>query len=415
MSRSPLSGDAADRPAPEEPGRRPGEGAARSATEADEQGPGRDGAGDDRVITAVEFANVLLRHRKAVVGLPIALASLVSVLALTAPRTYTSEASFMPAREEAPSAGVTGLAARLGVSVGAANRGEQRPRFYADLIRSRELLHSVVRSTYRIDEETGDGSRRSALATLVEHYEVTGADSAAGVELAARELRRRIDVTTRPETWTVHFAVRDLDPAVARQIADRILELVNRFNVETWQTQAGAERRFIKERLADAREDLRAAEGRLERFLTRNRRYQGSPELRFEHERLRRQVSLRQELYTSLSESYYDARIRETRDTPVITVVDPPEVPPIPDRRFLLVRGLLSLIAGGLLAVLWAFAWEFGRSTPGREPDAYWEFLRLREETLAELERWLGPLGRRLRRMVGPRRDAEGRGRPRTA
>ncbi len=45
----------------------------------------------------------------------------------------------------------------------------------------------------------------------------------------------------------------------------------------------------------------------------------------FEHDRLERPVSMRQELVTAMAQAYEQARVDEVRNTPVITVIDQPE------------------------------------------------------------------------------------------
>ena len=103
-----------------------------------------------------------------------------------------------------------------------------------------------------------------------------------------------------------------------------ILDLVHTFDLTTRQTQAGAERRFSGERLAELTGELRDAEDTLKSFLIENRVFSNSPALQFEHDRLQRAVTMRQELVTSLAQAYERARIEEVRNTPVITLIDPP-------------------------------------------------------------------------------------------
>lgn len=391
----------------DDPSRRSGAG------DTPRQKPSRSGVPPENggAVTAVEFVNVVLRYRRVCLLLPIAVAVLVVSHGLVQPRTYSSEMSFMPAGDESQVGRLAGIAARLGVDVSAGAAGSRSPRFYADLLRSRELLHDLVKSEYRpsaregvVDEQVGgDG------VTLVRYYETGGADSAVRVERAARILERRIDVTTRPETGVVTVTVRDHDPAVVRQISDRLLLLLNKFNNETRQSQATEERRFIEERMQEARRELLAVEDSLKLFLERNRSYEGSPQLRFEHDRLQRRVSLQQQVYTSLAQSYEQAKIDEVRNTPVITVVDPPERPARAEPRGLLLRSLLGLGLGALLALVWAFSREAGRNAKDREPNAYREFQRLKRETRKDLETWIGRVSTRLRRLAGRRSRGGGR------
>lgn len=96
------------------------------------------------------------------------------------------------------------------------------------------------------------------------------------------------------------------------------------------------------------------AEEDLKGFLERNRQYESSPELRFQYERLQRQVSIKQEVFTTLRRQYEEARIQEVNDTPLITVIDRavvPEKKSSPRRKLIVI---IAFVAGG--AVGWALA-----------------------------------------------------------
>jgi uncharacterized protein involved in exopolysaccharide biosynthesis len=177
-------------------------------------------------------------------------------------------------------------------------------------------------------------------------------------------------------------------------VAERVLDLVHRFNLETRQSQALAERRFIEARLAETERELVASEGRLQAFLERNRRYDNSPDLRFEYERLQRQVGLRQQVYNSLSQSYEQAKIEEVRNTPVLTVVEPPVRPVEPDSRGLLPKALIGLFLGGFLAVGLVAGRELVRETRHQTPEEYRELERLGREAREEIDSvWRGVRG----------------------
>ena len=104
----------------------------------------------------------------------------------------------------------------------------------------------------------------------------------------------------------------------------------------------------------------------MEAFLQANRRYEDSPELTFQQERLQRTISLRQQVYTGLVQALDEARIAEVRDTPVITVLQAPYLPPGPDDRSLLLAIALGLVLGGMAGVVLAFIVEaIRRPAPG--------------------------------------------------
>jgi uncharacterized protein involved in exopolysaccharide biosynthesis len=56
-------------------------------------------------------------------------------------------------------------------------------------------------------------------------------------------------------------------------------------------------------------------------------------------------------MYTTLTQAYEQARIDEVRNTPVITVVEPPESPVRPDSRRLVSWLAVSLVVGVLAAL----------------------------------------------------------------
>ncbi|MEE9208481.1 MAG: hypothetical protein V3U67_08970, partial [Gemmatimonadota bacterium] len=76
----------------------------------------------------------------------------------------------------------------------------------------------------------------------------------------------------------------------------------------------------------------------------------------------------------------------EVRNTPVITVIEPPRRPVRPDRRRLIVKGLASLAVGFVLALFIAVAREVARRTRAEDPEDYETFERLKRETRNDLE-----------------------------
>ena len=153
---------------------------------------------------------------------------------------------------------------------------------------------------------------------------------------------------------------------------------VNQFNLETRKSQATAERQFVEVQAAAAEQDLRATEDRLQSFLQRNRDISGSPELAFERDRLQRDVGLRQQVYTSLVQSREEAKIREVRDLPVITVIENPSLPTVGEPRRAALKTVFGGLAGGIVGVLIAFIayWIAGaRMGPSDEEREFFQLM----------------------------------------
>jgi uncharacterized protein involved in exopolysaccharide biosynthesis len=342
-------------------------------------------------IPLLSVVNPVLRHRRLVAGLAFAAGALMALITLLQPRTYTSSAIFMPQALKGQLSQLGGLAAQFGVAV--PHEPTASPAFYASLLQSREILRGTLETSYNlpIDREVGK-------MTLVRWYDPPGETEAERIESGMLMLRRDMRVTTDAETGTVEARLRSRSPELARQVVQELVTRLSRFNLETRQSQAAAERKFTELQSKEAGERLQAAEERLEAFLQRNRDFRSSPQLAFENDRLTRVVSMRQELYTSLVHALEQARIDEVRDTPVLTIIDPPNLPARPDRRWLLVKAMLGVLAGALAGVFIALAREYtraGSAVAGLEAE---EFRALREEALHGVRRTAAVIGRALRR-----------------
>ena len=310
-----------------------------------ERGP-RDGD-----LTLVGLLAFLLRNRRVILGTGLIAFLVVGVYSFLKTRTYTSTARFMPqATSEGALARLSGLAASFGVSVPAADAGSS-PAFYSDLLQSRDILRRTVETPYAFTSK-GDSLR----GTLVTLFRTRGDTPAIRRDAAAKKLLESLDVTIGRETGTVELDVTTPWPELSQLVANQMIQQVSEFNLHRRQTKAGAERRFVEARLAEAKDSLRSAESRLQTFMQRNRDYRNAPPLLFEHDRLDRDVNMQQQVYTTLAQSYEAARIDEVRNTPVITVVEAPDLPAKPNPRLALVKGVLAGLVGLALGALLAAA-----------------------------------------------------------
>lgn len=321
-------------------------------------------------VSLFAVAQLLRRQRRFVLSFGIGAFVLVLAFALFRPRTYTSTAVFMPQAPENALSRLSGIAAQLGAVVPTTDAGSS-PAFYASLLKSRDVLRQAALTRYAFVLGAD-----SVHGTLIDLYRVSGDSPPIRRDAAVRRLVEDIDISTNRETGVVNLEVTTPWATLSQQVASRMIGLVSQFNLQTRQTRAGAERRFVESRLQDARASLLAAEDRLQGFLQENREFRNAPRLVFENDRLRRDIEQRQQVYTSLAQAYEQARIDEVRNTPVITILELPDLPARPDPRRALLKGLLGLVAGMLLgtfmiALRHAFAEGMRASgSPGDAPGA---------------------------------------------
>jgi hypothetical protein len=220
---------------------------------------------------------------------------------------------------------------------------------YVELLRSWALLKPIAADTLTVAEE---GGRRVSVMDL---FEVKAPTPQRRLELTVRRLAGIVRSGEVKALGAVGVTVTTKWPSVSFQIANRLVNGVNQFNLEKRKSQATAERQFVETQAADAERALREAEDRLQDFLQRNRITSGSSELAFQHDRLQQEVALRQQLYTALAQSREEARSREVRDTPVITVLEEPRLPVVPESRRVALKTALGVLMGGLIGLVVAF------------------------------------------------------------
>lgn len=368
-----------------------------SPTPADFSKPGRAAtptgkaprAADPDEISVLSIVNVVLRNRGLVLGTAVLCFATLVAVTLLKPRTFLSSSALIPKSRNAAS-NLAGLAAQFGLAV-PASEGTDSPDFYVELLQTRYILGQAVLTKYDFDTAAGRVS-----GTLVDLYKIKGETSALRKERAIQRLRKDIETDVH-KTGVLSLDVTMPYASLSEQVNRRLVELMQQFNLDTRQSQAGAERRFTENRLNETQRDLRESEDKLQAFLQRNRDYRNSPLLVFQEERLNREVSRQQQLYSSLSEAYESAKIEEVRNTPVLTVVEPPELPIRPKPRGLLKKGVLAFAVGSLIGILLAFGRDLLIRSRHHYTDEFEEFAALRRAALDDL---LHPW-RPLRRLFG--------------
>lgn len=281
----------------------------------------------------------------------IVLASLIGLvlggLASVVPaRRYTASMTFIPqSSAEASASGSLALAAsQLGLRMPTAG-GAWGPAVYTEVIISREILGPLARDSVQVAEQ---GGQWIPIADLLR---VRGTDVAVRTQRTVKELRKIIAASEMKRLGAVKVTVTTRWPSVSFALTRRLLDDLNQFNLSTRQSQAKAERQFAETQSERARRELQAAEMRLERFLTENRTT-GSPSLQNERERIQRDVTLKQQALIALLQGLEEARLREVRDTPVLSLIEAPEVPYLADARGIAQRSLLGGFAALGLAIL---------------------------------------------------------------
>jgi uncharacterized protein involved in exopolysaccharide biosynthesis len=324
---------------------------------------------EETPISLLALLNIMLRHRRLLLLSGLLVAGVLDLRPLLAPRMYTSDASFMP-QQNNPSK-MEGIATQIGIALPTATDGTQ---MYADLLRSRGVLKAVAETRYTFP--TPEGSRTSSLVELYGE----GATPQERTASAVRQLNRLVATTLSQKTSVITLTASAPYPVLARDVTIRLIDELNRFNLERRQSQAGAERKFAETRQSEAESELRRAENELETFYAQNREYRSSPHLAFQADRLTRDIGFRQQVVNVISQTYEQSKMDEVRDTPVITVIDKPEIPLTADSRDLFRTTMIGFLLGVGLAMVVAFIKDYFKRKGKSESDELSELSQLREE-----------------------------------
>ncbi|MDQ3082162.1 MAG: hypothetical protein M3R07_08095, partial [Gemmatimonadota bacterium] len=328
----------------------------------------------DHLTFTTWIAGIVSRWRL-VAGLAIGAIVLAIAATFIIPPVYRSNASFV-----ANSAGASKLPGGLGggsglggiisqLAGGVGGDPSESPVFYVQLLASRELLTRLL--------ETRFPNPRTAIsrdsATLISILRIRNDDPARRVEVAVKQMSEAISPGWDVKTNLVWFSVDAQWPELSAQIANEVMGLVSSFNREIRVSRSKSKRAFLQMRRDSAQTALRDGEERQRFFYEQNRGFVAAPSLKFEEQRIRRDVDLASDLYINLDRQLEVARIDEINDAALITVVDtavPPRKAQWPRYGVLLFSAAaLGLLAGLTISGSASILGDWRRRNPGTWAD----------------------------------------------
>jgi uncharacterized protein involved in exopolysaccharide biosynthesis len=284
-----------------------------------------------------------VRRWPLILGCALLLGGVTALLVFLVPPRFTATTTFVPEapKESSLTSSLGGIASQFGLGGEISN--PYSADFIARVLQSRYIGEAILRTEF-------DGR------LLPDILEIEEANPRKRVEKSLEELDDATSTDLDEKTGVISLNLTLEDPELAAAVANRMVEELNRFNVERRRSQSGEERAFSERRLAEARRELAAAESALAGFLQRNRTFSEFSLVGVEARRLERDVQLKQDVLLTLSRAYEEARIGEVRDTPVLTVIDRAEPPASKSwpKRILSILGALVLgtVIGVGLALL---------------------------------------------------------------
>jgi capsule polysaccharide export protein KpsE/RkpR len=163
---------------------------------------------------------------------------------------------------------------------------------------------------------------------------------------AVRALRVDLKASRDLKDNVIHVSMDSTSPDLSQQVVQSALHQLEYFIKNKAQTRGGAKAAYSRDRLRDAEGEYDKANQELQDFMSGNLTYQvsGNPAVRLRGARLEAQLALRRQVVATLTLAAEQAVLEEKDDTPVLTILDPGNLPlekSRPSRSFLVILGFL--------------------------------------------------------------------------
>ncbi len=364
------------------PGTPPGDGAPAEQ-------PGYGPRQEDEV-SLLDILLVLARNKTLIVRTVLVFTLLGVTYALLASEEYTSSAKVVREAQEGgggsgglPSGIPSGALSSFGINLGGSASG-LTPVAFPEILESREVRLAVARDTFRFPDVEQPmtfveyANRPPGAVDLLLKYTLmlpftvkdmigdalsggsgAGKNQVAGTEVgqlteeehrAVKAVGGKIASSIDKENGLMTVSVTAEGPQLASSVAESFL---NHFTtrVREIRTQKVRERLdFVEGRFKEAKQELETAEEKLAQFSERNQN-PTTARLQFQRDRLQRQVSFKEQLYSNLQGQLTQTRLDLQRQQPVVTVVEEPVAPMFrsaPKRTLITVFSLMIGILFGL-------------------------------------------------------------------
>jgi len=338
---------------------------------------------DGEDVSLLDALLVMARNKRVILKTALVFVLLGLTYSLLSSDEYTTSAEVIRETEsEMPRIG-GGLSALqgLGINLGTVSGG-LNPDAFPRVLRSREVRLAVATDTFYFPGQDNPSTLLNQVnqppglvETILEYtlgipekiVDAVRKDSAGSGRSGAppipteeeeevlQALNEMISTSVDDDTGIMTIRVTTEDPQLSAQIAEStITHLTQRIReIRTEQVRLRLE--FVRHRFQEVGSELESAEDRLAEFLERNQN-PTTAQLRFQRDRLQRQVGFKEQLYEDLQSQLTQVRLEYQRKQPVVTVVEHP-VPPLEPIGpsvvvVLIVTSILGLVVGTLLAFL---------------------------------------------------------------
>jgi len=140
------------------------------------------------------------------------------------------------------------------------------------------------------------------------------------------DMRERVSVSLNEESGVINLTVEMPDPNASAQVAKTSISLIKDYITQYRTRKAQEDLKFAEEQLQTAQERFEAAQNKLAEFRDGNVNL-SSARAQTQQERLQSEYDLTFNVYNSLAQQVEQAKLKVQEQTPVVSVLQPVQVP----------------------------------------------------------------------------------------
>ncbi|MAO66092.1 MAG: hypothetical protein CL666_13945 [Balneola sp.] len=341
----------------------------------------------EREIDLIELARYIWDNRSTIykfvaVGIVLGL-----TVALLSPKEYQSGATLMPEMQSTES-GASRLLQQYGGLLGMSGGGNMEgggsmipPQLYPQIVQSLpfqlELLNEEVEfprfetstTVYTFFDEVytpsvlthikgytiglpgkiiGLFKEEAPKAALPRGFETDSVISVTKNQMAIIDnMRERVSISLNEETGVINLTVTMPDPQASAQLAQTSIGLMKEYVVNYRTRKAEEDLRFAREQLEMAKAEFETVQNRLAEFRDSNINL-SSARAQTQEQRLQSEYDLAFNVYNSVAQQVEQAKLKVQEQTPVVSVLQPVQVPVDDETSGLLILIGFITFSGGL-------------------------------------------------------------------
>ncbi len=295
----------------------------------------------------LELLRESVRRWRFVTAVVVAAAAIALLLTLVMTPVYQATVTVLP-RGDSARLGLLG--SLFDVSGLSAAGGAGNEVLYAKILVSDDVLEDIIGRTWTYRGSAAPVTLYKVL-DIDRHPGVDGATDRDRAELMKRLRDGMIGMTRDKTTGFMTVRVRvPRDPALAAELANALVDRLDRYNIGSSTSRAGRQLRFLAARLQDVRRELTAAEDSLVDFVERNRAYREAPILNQRYQRLQREAEATNAVWIELRRQVELTRLEEQRQLTTLDILDRAVAPVKPVTPDLMLNLIVAVCLGFVVA-----------------------------------------------------------------